>query len=91
MNEQMKSSDRQARVRIEFGRAVLPGDQMDDLKTGNVLELDAFVDDYVDLYADGKLIARGRPVVVDGKLAVRVQETFSAQLPAGTPEQVENA
>lgn len=65
------------RVRLEFGRRVLAPDQADKLTPGCVIELDAFVDDYIDVYADGRLIARGRAVVIDGKLAVRVQESLT--------------
>ena len=64
-------------VRLEFGRCSLQADQVDGLKPGGVVELDAFVDDYVDVYADGRLVARGRAVVSDGKLAVRVQESLT--------------
>ena len=65
-------------VRIEFGRKSLQVDAATDLKPLDVIELDTFVDDYVDVYAAGRLIARGLPVVVDGKVSVRVQETLGA-------------
>ncbi len=65
-------------VRLGFGRKILRGDELRNLQVEAVAELDAFVDDYVDVYADGRLIARGRPVVVEGKLGVRVQESMTA-------------
>lgn len=76
--------DKQVRsqVRLEFGRKILQADQHDKLAAGAVIELDAFADDYVDVYADRRLIARGRAVVIDGKLAVRVQESLTGQLPS---------
>ena len=64
------------RVELAFGRTTLSAQQREELQAGTVVELDAFVDDYVDVYADGGLIARGRAVVVDGKLAVRIQEAL---------------
>ena len=68
-------------VRLEFGRKRLGADQAQDLGANRVVELDSFVDDYVEVYADGRLIARGRPVVIDGKLAVRVQEALASSMP----------
>ena len=65
-------------VCLGFGRKILRGDELRNLQVEAVAELDAFVDDYVDVYADGRLIARGLPVVVDGKLGVRVQESMAA-------------
>ena len=73
-----KQQNRTCRVYLEFGRKTLHRDRLDRLNVGDVIDLDAFVDDYVDVYAEGKLIARGRPVVVDGKLGVRIQESTGA-------------
>lgn len=70
-----EQQDQTCQVCLEFGRKTLQRDQLGRLRAGEVIDLDAFVDDYVDVYADGKLIARGRPVVVDGKLGVRIQES----------------
>jgi flagellar motor switch/type III secretory pathway protein FliN len=69
-----------SRVTIEFGRKVLKSQAQADLRVGAVVDLEAFVDDYVELYADGQWIARGRPVVIDGKLGVKVQESLGGQL-----------
>ena len=63
-------------VQVEFGRAALSAKRASSLRAGTVLELDAFADDYVDVYADGQLVARGRPVIADGKLGVRIQESL---------------
>lgn len=68
-------------VSLEFGRRTLQSEQRGQLKVGSVVELGAFADDYVDVYADGRLIARGLPIVVDGKLGIRVQESL-APMPA---------
>jgi len=44
------------------------------LSSGSVVELDRMVDEPVELYLDGKLIARGEAVVVDGNYGLRVTE-----------------
>ena len=68
------------RVTLEFGRKVMTTDRVEELKVGSIVELDAFADDYVELYADGRLIARGRPIVVEGKLGIRVQEVLGGHV-----------
>ncbi len=67
------------RVSIEFGRALVPAERIELLGEGSVIELSSYVDDYVDVLADGRLVARGLPVVIDGKIAVRVQESFAEE------------
>ena len=62
---------------VEFGRRMLRADELSALAEGDVVELDAFADDYVQVHAGGRLVARGRAVVVDGKLAVRIQEALT--------------
>jgi flagellar motor switch protein FliN/FliY len=44
------------------------------LGEGSVVELDRQVEESVDLLLDGKLIARGEVVVVDGSYGLRIQE-----------------
>jgi len=75
MHERDRTARRECSVRVEFGRKTLPAVEARELRSEAVVELSAFADDYVDVYADGRLIARGRPIVVDGKLGVRVQES----------------
>ena len=67
-------------VHLEFGRKLIKANQLGTLTTSAIVELDAFADDYVDVYAGGKLVARGRPITVDRKLGVRVQEVLSVRL-----------
>jgi len=48
-----------------------------ELGAGSVLELDREIQDPADLLLDGKLIARGEVVVVDGNFGLRVTEVVS--------------
>jgi len=50
-----------------------------DLATGAVLELNREVQEPVDLVLNGKLIARGEVVLVDGNYGLRVTEVASPQ------------
>ena len=44
------------------------------LRSGSVVELDRQTDEPVDLLLDGRIIARGEVVVVDGNYGLRVAE-----------------
>lgn len=64
-------------VTIRFGgRRMLLKDIL-DLCTGSVVDLDQEVQEPVDLLLDGKLIARGEVVVVDGNYGMRITEVPS--------------
>jgi flagellar motor switch protein FliN/FliY len=52
----------------------LPLGDLLGLSSGSIVELDRMVDEPVELYLDGKLIARGEAVIVDGNYGLRVTE-----------------
>jgi flagellar motor switch protein FliN/FliY len=66
--------DVELNVSLRFGQRQLPLREVLDLTTGSVIELDRMADEPVELYLDGKLIARGEAVVVDGNYGLRVTE-----------------
>ncbi len=69
-------------VTMRFGgRRMLLKDIL-DLCTGSIVELDQQVQEPVDLLLDGKLIARGEVVVVDGNYGLRVTELLSSAVRA---------
>lgn len=80
------TDNRQAGVRLEFGRQWLPAEAAARLAPDSVVELDVSADADVDVYVDGGLRARGRPVVIDGKLGVHVREVFEDAPHAATVE-----
>jgi flagellar motor switch protein FliN/FliY len=61
-------------VSLRFGQRQLPLREVLDLASGSVIELDRQVDDPVELLLDGKVIARGEAVIVDGNYGLRVTE-----------------
>jgi flagellar motor switch protein FliN/FliY len=66
--------DVQLEVTLRFGeRSMLLRDVL-QLGEGSVVELDREVEEPVDLLLDGKLIARGEVVMVDGNYGLRIQE-----------------
>ncbi|MGO9339063.1 MAG: flagellar motor switch protein FliN [Terracidiphilus sp.] len=61
-------------VSLRFGQRQLPLREVLELASGSVIELDRQVDDPVELLLDGKVIARGEAVIVDGNYGLRVTE-----------------
>ncbi len=66
--------DVELNVSLRFGQRQLSLREVLELGSGSVIELDRMVDDPVELFLDGKLIARGEAVVVDGNYGLRVTE-----------------
>jgi flagellar motor switch protein FliN len=66
--------DVELNVSLRFGNRQLSLREVLELESGSVVELDRLVDEPVELYLDGKLIARGEAVVVDGNYGLRVTE-----------------
>ena len=67
-------------VTLRFGSRTMLLRDILELGAGAVVELDRQVQEPADLLLDGKLIARGEVVVVDGSYGLRVTE-MAAQLP----------
>ncbi len=64
-------------VTLRFGgRRMLLGEVL-ELNSGSVVELDRLVQDPADLLLEGRVIARGEVVVVDGNYGLRVTEIVS--------------
>lgn len=66
--------DVELNVALRFGQRQLPLREVLELASGSVIELDRLVDDPVELLLDGKVIARGEAVIVDGNYGLRVTE-----------------
>ena len=80
--------DVELEVMLRFGeRRMLLRDIL-ELGAGSVVELDRGVEEPADLLLDGKLIARGEVVVVDGNYGLRVLEVVSS--PPSLPEEKSN-
>ncbi len=62
---------------IELGRARLPRDEARKLGAGSVVALEALIDEPVDLLVDGRLVARGEVLVLDGNFCIRVTKVIA--------------
>jgi flagellar motor switch protein FliN len=62
---------------LRFGGRSMPLKDILDLCAGSVVELDQEIQEPVDLLLDGRLVARGEVVVVDGSYGLRVTEVVT--------------
>ena len=67
-------ADIPVQVAVEIGRLTLPLRDLLNLAPGAVLELDRPADAPVDILVNGRLVARGEVVVIDGEFGVRVTD-----------------
>lgn len=65
-------------VTLRFGSRQLLLREVLDLAPGSVVELDRQIQDPVDMLLDGKVVARGEIVVIDGNYGLRVTEVAPA-------------
>jgi flagellar motor switch protein FliN/FliY len=67
-------SDVQLQVRIELGRTKMLVEDVLKLNADSVVELDKAAGDPVDIYVNGRRIARGEVLVLNENFCVRVSE-----------------
>ena len=61
-------------LRIELGRTQMRLDEVLRLRSGSVVALDKLAGDPVDVYVNGRLIARGEVLVMNDSFCVRITE-----------------
>ncbi|HUI83872.1 MAG TPA: flagellar motor switch protein FliN [Candidatus Binatia bacterium] len=66
-------------VMLRFGSRLATLREVLELASGAVLELDREVQEPVDLVLNGRVIARGEVVVVDGNYGLRITDVVSPQ------------
>ena len=64
-------------VSIRFGETEMTLDEIIKLGVGSVIELNSSVDEPVDLVVNGRTLARGEVISVDGFYGVRVTEVMN--------------
>ncbi len=67
-------SDVDLKIRIELGRAQMYLKDILSLRKGSVVALDKLAGDPVDVFANGRLIARGEVLVLNDSFCVRIAE-----------------
>jgi len=61
-------------VTLRFGQRQLALREVLELGSGSVVELDRQVDEPVELILDGRVVARGEAVIIDGNYGIRVTQ-----------------
>jgi flagellar motor switch protein FliN/FliY len=69
--------DVQLDLKIELGRTQMHLEDVLRMKQGAVVTLDKLAGDPVDIYANGRLIARGEVIVLNDNFCVRVAELIA--------------
>jgi flagellar motor switch protein FliN/FliY len=75
-------NDVQLDLKIELGRTQMQLEDVLRLKQGAVVTLDKLAGDPVDIYANGRLIARGEVLVLNDNFCVRVAELIADEAAA---------
>ena len=63
-------------VSLELGRAEVTIEELLQLREGSVVSLDKEAGEPIDILANGRLVARGEVIVVEGKFGVRICEVI---------------
>ena len=66
--------DVKVRVSAELGRARMPLASVVGLGDGAIVDLDRLPDDPVEIFANGRLVGKGRLLLADGEWALRLEE-----------------
>ena len=66
-------------LRIELGRTIMPLEDVLSLRKGAVVPLDKMAGDPVDIFVNGRLIARGEVLVLNENFCVRVADLVSSE------------
>ncbi len=72
--------DVELNVTLRFGQRQLPLRDVLELTSGSVVELDREVDEPVELVLDGKVIARGEAVIIDGNYGLRITQVLQTMV-----------
>lgn len=64
-------------VTVEVGRSKILIKDLLAMREGNVIELDKLAGEPLDLYVNGRLIARGEAVLINEKFGIRLTDVVS--------------
>lgn len=76
--------DVELNVKIELGRTHMYLEDVLRLRRGSVVTLDKLAGDPVDIYVNGRLVARGEVLVLNDNFCVRVAELVAGETPVAS-------
>jgi len=68
-------------VKVELGRTYMYIEDVLKLRRGSVVPLDKMAGETVDIYINGRLLARGEVLVMNENFCIRVAELLAGQIP----------
>lgn len=68
-------------VRVELGRTRMYIEEVLRLREGSIIPLDKLAGDPVDIFVNGKLIARGEILVLNDNFCVRISQIITEDIP----------
>ena len=74
-----KIKDLPVKLTVELGRTKMQIRDILKLGDGSIIELDKVVGEPINIFANGKLIAKGEVVSVDERFGVRIQEIITPE------------
>ncbi|NPB07981.1 MAG: flagellar motor switch protein FliN [Aquificae bacterium] len=74
-----KFADIPVEIEVVAGRTEKTIGELLGMGIGSVIELDREVKDLVDIKVNGKLVAKGELVVVEGKIGVKIKEVVKGE------------
>ena len=66
-------------VTVELGRTKSSIREVIELEAGSIVELDKIAGEQVEVFVNGKLIAKGEVIVIEDKFGVRITSTNIAK------------
>jgi flagellar motor switch protein FliN/FliY len=73
-------SDVDLDLKIELGRTRMQLEEVLKLRRGSVVTLDKLAGDPVDIFVNGRMVARGEVLVLNDNLCVRVAQLLGSDL-----------
>jgi|GEM_PF-1231018 len=67
-------------ISVVLGKTKRSIQEILEINPGKIIELDKYADDPLEIYCNGKLIAEGEAVVIDGNFGVKVTKFFQSSI-----------
>lgn len=74
INSTQETMNAQMDITVSMGSTRAKIEKIVNLKIGDIIELDKYVEEALDINVNGKLIASGESIILDNKLAVKLSK-----------------
>lgn len=74
INSTQETMNAQMDITVSMGSTRAKIEKIVNLKIGDIIELDKYVEEALDINVNGKLIASGESIILDNKLAIKLSK-----------------